>query len=70
MIGIITKKGWALGLAVQSDAGDAYMMLDEKSIRICNIITKNHEMTGGILAVKVSEAVWDNDDPNRADWSK
>ena len=69
MIGVITKKGWALGLAVEARADGGYMMLDEKSILICHIITKNHEMTGGILAVKVSEAVWDNDYPTLADWS-
>lgn len=62
MIGIITKKGWALGLAVQTEPLGSYMLLDEESVRICHIITKNHTMTGGLVAVKASEAAWSNND--------
>lgn len=56
-IGIIKRKGWAYGLTIR-ETDDNYMGLDEKTIRICTIITEGIQLTGGIVAVRDNEVVW------------
>jgi hypothetical protein len=57
-IGIVKRKGWAHGLAVRETGGLPYMGLDEKTVRICTIITENHQMSGGIVAVRDVDVTW------------
>jgi hypothetical protein len=56
-IGIVKRKGWAQGLAVR-ETYDNYMGLDEKTIRICTIVTEGIQLTGGIVAVRDNEVTW------------
>lgn len=58
-VGIIKKNGWAKGLLVREiNESYSFMGLDEKRIIIVTIITQNHQMTEGIVAVKESEVNW------------
>ena len=57
-MGIIKKNGWAKGLIVRRCNEGAYMGLDEKGVTICTIMNENHQMTGGIVAVRDSEVTW------------
>jgi hypothetical protein len=57
-IGIVKRKGWAQGLAVREMNERSYMGLDEKTIRICTIVTEGIQLTGGIVAVRDSEVSW------------
>ena len=57
-MGIIKKEGWAKGLIVRRDVELSYMGLDQKGVTICTIMNENHQMTGGIVAVRDSEVTW------------
>lgn len=58
-MGIVKKNGWAKGLLVR-EINESYSFtgLDDKRITIVTIMTENHQMTGGIVAVRESEVTW------------
>ena len=57
-MGIIKKEGWAKGLIVRRYVELSYMGLDQKGVTICTIMNENHQMTGGIVAVRDNEVTW------------